>query len=315
LSGATELRYLYLDNNVIKRVALGALKDCPQLRFVSFRRNNIHDLIVGTFAAQASLLYLDLSENLLETWRIEEVTGLKSLRYLNLADNPIESVGCGAFDHAEGLNFLNMSRTKTECAIVDDEFRCDCRALGTAVTNGFSHCDPDGCNLPVTKVSRHTEAIALSDRAIPYVANAARRWSVAAGATSEYLKDRQWTSSAEASTGGKDVLENSPVGATGTVALIMVASVFAIAIILVIGDRYKSSTDTPGTIISSEDSASHLQSAPAIQLRSHNHSQSTAASMHHQTPGIFIDMLSLDMPVVDNVVEFESVGEDECSSE
>jgi hypothetical protein len=37
--------------------------------------------------------------------------------------------------------------------------------------------------------------------------------------------------------------------------------------------------------------------------------------MHHQTPGIFIDMLSLDMPVVDNVVEFESVGEDECSSE
>lgn len=246
-------------------------------------------------SALSSLRYFDVSGNQLSTWGANDVSGLANIRYLNLADNPIVTVECGAFDGvSSALNFLNMSRTTAECGIIDNEVRCDCRALGGDIINGLSHCDPAGCSRPVTQVSQKAEVIQLSSNSIGYVARSNLQWSIAQRANSEYLQERRWAepSNAEASSGGVDTLESSPAGTAGTIALIVVGSIFLIAAIVVVGERYKVAAGHAVVLsesASSADTASQLGTQRKI-LRQQAPSGSTQGGMMSTAPGIFIDM-------------------------
>lgn len=278
LVGASALELLYLDNNVIVKIASGALKDAINLRFLSVRKNNLAS-IDGIFTAQRNLVFLDMADNEISSYGPAATAGLNSLRYLDLSSNPVEQVQCTVWDPMTSLQFLNMVNSPSECAIVNPgEIRCSCAAAGLA--SGTSYCDGSGsCSASVVQVTGNAQAIPITDGALSRVLRSNNRWTASASDVSEYFLNREWQddmsikrAEGELSSDAHEISVGSNTSSMGMIALIVIGSAFMVVLVVVVGKTKR----TPRDLDASSEYSSERQRRG---LTRNGYSASTVASV------------------------------------
>lgn len=85
-----------------------------QLKEVSIRWSNVHQISMHAFWGVPSIQLLDLSHNNISTVFDHNFRGLVNLLELNLDDNRIERLQIGAFKHLTELRILTMQRNLLE---------------------------------------------------------------------------------------------------------------------------------------------------------------------------------------------------------
>lgn len=112
-SSCSNLTFLTLSENRIKRLPVGVFQECNNLQSIELIKNDISNVIKDTFKGLSHLIRLNLSQNNITVIYSGAFDSLPHLTILNLAHNQIQKI------HSMSLNVLGNLRildvTSNDC--------------------------------------------------------------------------------------------------------------------------------------------------------------------------------------------------------
>lgn len=133
-----------------------------QLKEVSIKRSNVHQITMHAFWGVPSIKLLDLSYNNISTVYDHNFRGLVNLLELNLDDNRIERLQIGAFKHLTELRILTLQRNLLEELVPRVFLKLAKLHVLKLSENKFEELDPEVFkDIPVSLNNKHIKIILI----------------------------------------------------------------------------------------------------------------------------------------------------------
>ncbi|XP_019619335.1 PREDICTED: leucine-rich repeat-containing protein 15-like isoform X1 [Branchiostoma belcheri] len=112
LSGLPLLRTLYLYDNQVQTIQVGAFDNNPDLEVLAVYNNKISEVSPGVFRGLNSLRELDMRANKITSIPAGVFNGLPSLWVVRLYENTINTMAVGAFSNLSSVEFFNFAANR-----------------------------------------------------------------------------------------------------------------------------------------------------------------------------------------------------------
>ncbi|XP_035660660.1 carboxypeptidase N subunit 2-like isoform X1 [Branchiostoma floridae] len=112
LAGLPLLRTLYLSDNQIQTIEVGAFDNNPDIQDLGLYNNNMSDVLPGVFRGLNSLGELDMRTNKFTSIPAGVFNGLPRLRVVRLYENRINTIAVGAFSNLSSVELFNFGANR-----------------------------------------------------------------------------------------------------------------------------------------------------------------------------------------------------------
>ncbi|XP_078700271.1 uncharacterized protein LOC144927008 [Branchiostoma floridae x Branchiostoma belcheri] len=112
LSGLPLLRTLYLYDNQVQTIQVGAFDNNPDLEVLAVYNNKISEVSPGVFRGLNILRELDMRANKITSIPAGVFNGLPSLWVVRLYENTINTMAVGAFSNLSSVEFFNFAANR-----------------------------------------------------------------------------------------------------------------------------------------------------------------------------------------------------------